>query len=398
MRSKMPILMLIVVWNLIACGGNSDDQVKYPDDIPDDGEQVKEDELLGGTISWHVRLTKCGNSVEGATVETIYDFQTLEIPFFRFRDSEDATDDDGIVRMEADIIFPLDVLDESKVCEDLYDNADTICKLATANKWLSHADTLTGIYQIMVAPEAEVIKIALKETIGIALQELFSEKCDQNIYEYNACMDHLKNSKELFLDKLKNIEIPIYYKVLQENSMTDDDEVYITKNEDDEPLMLNFSNEYKLDEISIKCVVEDDGSCSSGAQSVVWKGQEWTCSNGYYDETWNRKIHWEEAKYYCDNLVLNDFTDWRLPSKDELKGLIFCTNGHPVPLEDYKACGSDGYGSNYEHPPLGPSMGAVAYDYYWTGTSYDEDSVWGVSFMNGYTRPISSTAYVRCVR
>ena len=36
----------------------------------------------------------------------------------------------------------------------------------------------------------------------------------------------------------------------------------------------------------------------------------------------NGKKNWHDAKKYCENLVLADYTDWRLPTIDELKNLI----------------------------------------------------------------------------
>jgi hypothetical protein len=155
------------------------------------------------------------------------------------------------------------------------------------------------------------------------------------------------------------------------------------------------------------------GSCALKPKTVIWKGQEWQhCNDGeYYD--------WEGAKAYCQNLVLDSHSDWRLPTKDELKGLVVCTNGTPTPLKDsigrdqYPRRCDDGNSAPYRVPTIEPSFECVVYkddwDGWWTSTVYKEPpetlftEIWGVGFTvgSGMSIPLDSPGefgYVRCVR
>ena len=89
----------------------------------------------------------------------------------------------------------------------------------------------------------------------------------------------------------------------------------------------------------------------------------------------------DTATTYCRNLSLGGYTDWRLPSKDELYGIVKST-------------------------VINPSISGVfqhtASDYYWSSTTYAGSSsdAWDVYFGNGYQHYYYKTGsgYVRCVR
>ncbi len=81
----------------------------------------------------------------------------------------------------------------------------------------------------------------------------------------------------------------------------------------------------------------------------------------------------ESAKTACDTLVLNGFSDWRLPSKEELNSLYV-----------YK-----------------DTIGGFVNYYYWSSTEYLDDMVWIKDFDNGkqYYGYFKSSEYdVRAVR
>jgi hypothetical protein len=85
------------------------------------------------------------------------------------------------------------------------------------------------------------------------------------------------------------------------------------------------------------------------------------------------KMTWNSAKKACANLVLNGFSDWRLPSKEELNSLYV-----------YK-----------------DTIGGFVNYYYWSSTEYLDDMVWIKDFDNGkqYYGYFKSSEYdVRAVR
>ncbi|MCI5178254.1 MAG: DUF1566 domain-containing protein [Candidatus Electrothrix sp. AW3_4] len=97
---------------------------------------------------------------------------------------------------------------------------------------------------------------------------------------------------------------------------------------------------------------EESFTCTSGDQTAMWNGREWQrCDDG-------NTYLWQEAKDYCENLVLGGYSDWRLPTKDELKSLVVCTNGTPTPLADYpdEPYDCDNNNGSYDVPTIDPSF------------------------------------------
>lgn len=83
------------------------------------------------------------------------------------------------------------------------------------------------------------------------------------------------------------------------------------------------------------------------------------------------KYNWTDAKTACDELVLNGYTDWRLPSKKELEFI---------------------YNNVYK---LGLEAGVLGTSY-WSSTVYDSNA-WYFNFNNGDTN-LGSKITTRCVR
>ncbi len=129
-------------------------------------------------------------------------------------------------------------------------------------------------------------------------------------------------------------------------------------------------------------------------QKDIPKFQRWKRSGNVVKDTklgliWQDNLEvktvqrsWKEAKRYCQNLSLAGFTDWRLPSYDELLTIV-----------DY-----DRY-----RPAIMPSFNNVAYDFYWSSSKDISDTKYNhiVHFVDGFTyvaKISKSTSFVRCVR
>jgi hypothetical protein len=102
----------------------------------------------------------------------------------------------------------------------------------------------------------------------------------------------------------------------------------------------------------------------------------------------------------CSSIDSGNRSDWRVPTKDELKSIVFCSEGpseFPLfPLPDYNTCVS---GS--KSPAIDETFFPNTVSYlYWTAESDSADDAWAILFDNGFTwtqSKNSSLAYVRCV-
>ncbi len=145
-------------------------------------------------------------------------------------------------------------------------------------------------------------------------------------------------------------------------------------------------------------------TCITDPQTVSYRGQIWQrCDDGVrYPLGFGNYL--PSAVEYCQDLVLGGYSDWHLPTKDELKNLVYCSNGAPTPLPDDRFsgdqshCGHSGYGL-YDRPTIDAKFVLSGTDY-WSSTEYGVDGGWIVNFTYGWADTTSQALvlWVRCVR
>ncbi len=115
-------------------------------------------------------------------------------------------------------------------------------------------------------------------------------------------------------------------------------------------------------------------------------------------------LNWQDAVDFCDSLDFAGFTDWRLPTKDELKGLVVCTNGTHTPLNDRGEGGLWFCGDGdppYERPTIDQELFSAKTQDYWTSNLAGETGyAYKVNFYWGACEPCNMAVRrrVRCVR
>jgi len=123
-------------------------------------------------------------------------------------------------------------------------------------------------------------------------------------------------------------------------------------------------------------------------ETLPWKDEE----TGLI---WQRKVedniyNWSDAKNYCSRLILAGYSNWKLPTIDELKSIRT--------ENSYKNTQSS-RGKTYIKKPLLESMFINKYHSFWSDTEKDYSTAWGVLFLNAndyfYTK--SRELLVRCV-
>ena len=113
---------------------------------------------------------------------------------------------------------------------------------------------------------------------------------------------------------------------------------------------------------------------STGIETVMWQGREWQKSGS------ENSMLWDEANAYCAALVEGGHDDWVLPTIEELRSLIVCSNGLQVTWgpgvspwnNDARACSNvGGFSSSYTRPTIDPSFVLPGYfRTYWSSTVY----------------------------
>lgn len=131
--------------------------------------------------------------------------------------------------------------------------------------------------------------------------------------------------------------------------------------------------------------VNDDGTVSDQQTGLTWmicsKGQEWdgaTCTGAV------KTYQWQEANRLGQDFSYAGKSDWRLPTMEELKSLVYCSSGREIRREDGTLLQCDG---DFEQPTIAKEFfPGTPVEWFWTATTspHDNEYFWSVHFGQGY--------------
>ena len=92
-------------------------------------------------------------------------------------------------------------------------------------------------------------------------------------------------------------------------------------------------------------------------------------------------LSWNEAVFYCEDLVLGGKTDWRLPKVEELNSIADISKVDPSIVDGFDHTVAFGYWTSSKNKTNGNEVLTIFFDYAYESTS-----------------PKNEMQYVRCVR
>jgi len=128
----------------------------------------------------------------------------------------------------------------------------------------------------------------------------------------------------------------------------------------------------------------DDSECTGTAASFEYCNQnDNDCnggvSTGILQDPINNGI--SSAYNTCNDLVFAGRSDWRVPTIEELKTLVYCSNGTLTPLPDPSNCGV-----GYDSPTINKLFPNTPNTAAWSATATlgYADSAWYMNFTSGF--------------
>lgn len=101
----------------------------------------------------------------------------------------------------------------------------------------------------------------------------------------------------------------------------------------------------------------------------------------WQDSSVGSSMKWESAITHCEDLILDGYSDWRVPNINELKNIVDRSKSYPSIVNGFENTDSN---------------------LYWSSTTYEsyKGNVWMVYFGSGYVYGSgkNGNGYVRCVR
>lgn len=142
-----------------------------------------------------------------------------------------------------------------------------------------------------------------------------------------------------------------------------------------------------------------DGTITDVQTNLMWKrcnqGQEW---NGTTCIGEANAITWKDAMLYSAQGTWSAFagySNWRVPNKDELLSLVYCSNGEPTLWNNTgNACKGE-----YQQPTIEQmAFPGTPKNWFWTSSPHDKMLAWMVDFEGGSATYSFFTSYGHAIR
>ena len=148
--------------------------------------------------------------------------------------------------------------------------------------------------------------------------------------------------------------------------------------------------------------VHSNGTVTDRTTGLMWK----QCSEGQSGSACQQgaatSYNWQDALALKGSQFAG-YSDWRVPTIEELRELVFCSNGTPAKEAWDNDCdGKNDRNGSYERPTINQTVFPnTRSSWYWSSSPYAYSGhAWSVSFRNGYddTYTKGYDLYVRLVR
>ncbi|QTR49686.1 Lcl C-terminal domain-containing protein [Candidatus Thiothrix anitrata] len=138
--------------------------------------------------------------------------------------------------------------------------------------------------------------------------------------------------------------------------------------------------------------INGDGTVTNVKNGLMWK----QCSEGQSGKDCSigeaTEYKWDDAmSKFGSGVSFAGYSDWRMPTIEELRTLVYCSNGTPQKMAWSSSCdGKDNKAGEYQQPTINQTAFPNTTWEYWSSTEKTASSAWYVLFDSGGS---NSTSY-----
>ncbi|QTR51971.1 DUF1566 domain-containing protein [Thiothrix unzii] len=147
---------------------------------------------------------------------------------------------------------------------------------------------------------------------------------------------------------------------------------------------LRTSNRESSSSTSGQYRINGDGTVTDTKTKLMWK----RCSEGQSGDSCSgeaSEYKWDDAmSKFGSDVSFAGHSDWRMPTKEELRSLVYCSNGTPQEEAwDYECDGKDDKAGEYKGPTINQTAFPNTAQWHWSSTEKDASAAWYVFFLSG---------------